>query len=190
MARKKTKSDEIYNARRRYRRQAERYAKKAESATGATKTRYEMQARSSIEKAISTYENKEKPRGKLKTMAEAFSVGYKQNANIGKLVERSINELASSKKNTREEMAENILSIDNIGSRFYGGLSEIWTVNEESRQAPNKAILEYFGAKDIMEVLEKIENAGIDIYTPEGNGTDYRTIQLQIQQFILQNRKS
>lgn len=189
MARKKTKSDEIYNARRRYRRQAERYEKKASATTGATKARYEAQARIAIEKGLALYQDEEKPQGKLKTMAQAFNVGFSNKQSVGKLVERSINELVSKKTNTREEMAQEILSIDNIGSRFYGGLSEIWTMTPESRNAPNKAILEYFGAKDIMEVIEKLEQAGIDIYSPESNGVDYHTIQLQIQEFILQNRK-
>ena len=45
MARAKRESDNVYNARRRYRRQAERYLAKAEKASGIRKARYEAQER-------------------------------------------------------------------------------------------------------------------------------------------------
>ena len=86
-------------------------------------------------------------------------------------------------------MARDILSTGNVGSRFYGGLVQVWDETEESRQHPNRAILEFFGAESIMDVLEELEAQGIDLYTPDENDDVYKSAQLKLQQYILKTRR-
>ena len=197
-ARARKRSDDTYNARRRFTREAERYMKKADTVTGAAKSRYERLAEKSMTQAAALYKGKPKGRNKLTEMgkkigvdpfdkAKAFAAGYKagkQNV-TGKLIARSYERLEKNKQQTREEMAKDILSTDNIGSRFYGGLSEIWTQDEESRQHPDAAITEFFGVDSIADVLEQLEEAGIDIYAADENNSNYKSIQLKIQELIM-----
>lgn len=204
MARAKRQSDDVYNARRRYRRQAERYLAKAEKASGIRKARYEAQARDATIKASQLYAKGQKPQGQVKALMErqgidsntiaAVSVarGYKSGG-IGRIVERlvdqSLNALVGSKPETRDQMARDILSTGNVGSRFYGGLVQVWDETEESRRHPNRAILEFFGAESIMDVLEELEAQGIDLYTPDENDDVYKSVQLKLQQHILKIRR-
>ena len=197
-ARVRKRSDDTYNARRRFMREAERYMKKADTVTGAAKSRYERLAEKSMTQAAALYKGKPKGRNKLTEMgkkigvdpfdkAKAFAAGYKagkQNV-TGKLIARSYERLEKNKQQTRGEMAKDILSTDNIGSRFYGGLSEIWTQDEESRQHPDAAITEFFGVDSIADVLEQLEEAGIDIYAADENNSNYKSIQLKIQELIM-----
>ena len=55
-ARAKKASDEIYNARRRFTRKAERYMKQADKSYGAARERYMELAKREAEKALSTYD--------------------------------------------------------------------------------------------------------------------------------------
>ncbi len=201
--RKHKPSDDIYNARRRMTRAAERYAKKAETASGVEKSRYERLAQAQIEKSILTYQKE--PLGKTAELAEklgvtrksalagAFAKGFTGSnkltqAQVTQVVKWSMESLTGKAQERRDTMAKEILKIDNIGSRFYGGLVDVWGGTEESRKHPNQAILEYFGANSIMDVLEKLEAAGIDIYTPTENSDTYKSIQVQVQDFILASR--
>lgn len=204
MARAKRQSDDIYNARRRYRRQAERYLAKAEKASGLKRARYEAQARDATIKASQLYAKGQKPQGQVKALMErqgidsstiaAVSVarGYKSGGiggNVERLVDQSLNALVGSKPETRDQMARDILSTGNVGSRFYGGLVQVWDGTEESRRHPNRAILEFFGKESIMDVLEELEAQGIDLYTPDVNDDVYKSVQLKLQQYILKIRR-
>lgn len=204
MARAKRESDNVYNARRRYRRQAERYLAKAEKASGIKKARYEAQARDATMKAAQLYAKGQKPQGQVKALMErqgidsstiaAVSVakGYKSGGigrSVERLVDQSLDALAGSKPETRDQMAHDILSTGNAGSRFYGGLVQVWDGTEESRRHPNRAILEFFGAESIMDVLEELEAQGIDLYTPDENDDVYKSVQLKLQQYILKTRR-
>ena len=204
MARAKRQSDDVYNARRRYRRQAERYLAKAEKASGIRKARYEAQARAATIKAAQTYAQGQKPQGQVKALMERQGIGSStiaavsvarghKSGGIGRSVERlvdqSLNALVGSKPETRDQMARDILSTGNVGSRFYGGLVQVWDGTEESRRHPNRAILEFFGAESIMDVLEKLEEQGIDLYTPDVNDDVYKSVQLKLQQYILKIRR-
>lgn len=193
MARAKRASDETYNARRRYRRQAQRYLKKAESSTGATRSRYESLARRSIEKAVATYAKGSKPQGKVGALAERLGVqqrGPVSNSTLSELINSSRDALQGSQRMmSRADTARSILS-GNVASRFYAGLIGIWGRTEETRQAPNKTILDYFGADNMLDVLEMLEQAGIDLYSPEPpEGDMYHAIALQIQHYVLVNRR-
>lgn len=207
MARQRKASDDVYNARRRFRREAERAMRRAEGATGLEKARYEAQAKQAVGKALATYAPKSKDQGAVGKLAkqlgvtrgsvyaQAFGAGLKgakgglSTANIAKAIEASYSTLSST-ATSRDQMARDILSIGNVGSRFYGGLVDIWGKNEESRKHPNKAILEYFGKSSMMDVIEELERAGVDIYTAEENAKTYKSAQLKLQEYILTNRKA
>ena len=75
MARAKRDSDDVYNARRRYRRQAERYLAKAEKASGLERARYQAQARNATIKAAQTYARGQKPQGQVKALMERQGIG-------------------------------------------------------------------------------------------------------------------
>ena len=204
MARGKRQSDNVYNARRRYRRQAERYLAKAEKASGLKRARYQAQARDATIKAAQLYAKGQKPQGQVKSLMERQGIdsstiaavsaakGYKSGGiggNVERLVNQSLNALVGNREKTRDQMARDILSTGNVGSRFYGGLVQVWDETEESRRHPNRAILEFFGAESIMDVLEELEAQGIDLYTPDENDDVYKSVQLKLQQYILKTRR-
>ena len=203
MARAKRQSDNVYNARRRYRRQAERFIKKADESSGILKSRYEAQARNATINALSTYAKGQQPKGRVKQLTEmlgidaktvqqvAFAKGMQSGGVstglVSRLVQRSKQALASAE--TRDEMAKEILSIGNVGSRFYGGLVDIWGDTPEHRKHPNQPILEFFGTDSIMDVIEDLEAEGIDLYTPDENEDIYKSAQLALQQYILKVKR-
>ena len=204
VARAKRQSDDVYNARRRYRRQAERYLAKAEEASGLKRARYQAQARNATIKAAQTYARGQKPQGQVKALMERQGIGagtiaavsaakgYKSGGigdGVRRLVNQSLSALVGKEQKTRDQMARDILSTGNVGSRFYGGLVQIWDETEESRKHPNRAILEFFGADSIMDVIEKLEDQGIDLYTPDENDDVYKSAQLKLQQYILKTRR-
>lgn len=204
MARAKRQSDNVYNARRRYRRQAERYLAKADKASGLKRSRYQAQARDATIKAAQTYAQGQEPQGRVKALMERQGIdrgiiaavsaakGYKSGGvgrNVERLVSQSLNALVGNRQKTRDQMARDILSTGNVGSRFYGGLVQVWDETEESRRHPNRAILEFFGAESIMDVLEELEAQSIDLYTPDENDDVYKSVQLKLQQYILKTRR-
>ena len=204
VARAKRQSDDVYNARRRYRRQAERYLSKAEKASGLERARYQAQARNATIKAAQTYARGQKPQGQVKALMERQGIGtgviaavsaakgYKSGGigeGVRRLVNQSLSALVGKDEKTRDQMARDILSTGNVGSRFYGGLVQVWDETEESRQHPNRAILEFFGADSIMDVLEELEAQGIDLYAPDENDDVYKSAQLKLQQYILKTRR-
>lgn len=205
MARARKASDDVYNARRRFRRQAERYIQKMEGASGLTKARYEAQARNAVMNAMRTYSGGQKPQGQVAKLAERLNVtqgsivarsalkgaqGTKVRASeVNALIQRSFTTLSGAETSNRDNMAREILSSGNIGSRFYGGLVQIWDGSEESRQHPNQAILDFFGKSSLMDVIEELEEQGIDLYAPDENDDVYKSAQLQLQKFVLQTRR-
>ena len=203
MPREKRESDETYNARRRYRRQAERFIKKADESSGILKSRYEAQARSAIINALSTYAKGQQPKGRVKQLTEmlgidaktvqqvAFAKGMRSGGVstglVSRLVQRSKQTLVSAE--TRDEMAKEILSTGNVGSRFYGGLVDIWGDTPDHREHPNQSILDFFGTDSMMDVIEDLEAEGIDLYTPDENEDVYKSAQLTLQQYILKVKR-
>lgn len=203
MSREKRDSDETYNARRRYRRQAERFIKKADESSGILKSRYEAQARNATINALSTYAKGQQPKGRVKQLTEmlgidaktvqqvAFAKGMQSGGVttglVSRLVQRSKQTLASAE--TRDEMAKEILSTGNVGSRFYGGLVDIWGDTPEHREHPNQSILDFFGTDSMMDVIEDLEAEGIDLYTPDENEDVYKSAQLALQQYILKVKR-
>lgn len=190
MPRARRESDDVYNARRRFRRQAERYIKKANQSSGTQKARYMQQARNSVMDAIATYESGRKPRGKVAEVAQQLGVtrgtmvargffhGAIQSDDTHELVLKSYSALAKVGE-TRTQMARNLLQ-GNVGNRFYAGLSDIWAGTAEGRRDPEAAIVKHFGVSSLMDVVEELEDAGIDIYTPEVEGQGYQKLALQV----------
>lgn len=191
MARARKNSDDVYNARRRFRRQAERYIKKANETSGVAKNRYESMARNALEKAITSYAGN-KPQGKIAQLAEKLNITqaridivrtnetktkeYREN-----FITKSKSALFTSNKDkSRDDMAKDILSDKNVASAFYGGLSDIWANTEVGRENPNQVITEYYNVESIMDIIEMLENAGVDIYKPSENGDTYMDIALKI----------
>lgn len=191
MARARKRSDDVYNARRRFRRQAERYIKKANETSGVAKNRYESMARNALEKAIASYAGN-KPQGKIAQLAEKLNITQarinivrsdkavtkEDRANF--IIESRSALFKANKDKSRDDMAKNILSDKNVASAFYGGLSDIWANTEVGRENPNQAITEYYNVESIMDVIEMLENAGVDIYKPSENGDTYMDVALKI----------
>lgn len=191
MARARKRSDDVYNARRRFRRQAERYIKKANETAGVAKNRYESMARNALEKAIASYAGN-KPQGRIAQLAEKLNimqarikmvrsekaVTKEDRANF--IAESRSALFTSGKDKSRDDMAKDILSDKNVASAFYGGLSDIWANTEVGRENPNQAITEYYNVESIMDVIEMLENAGVDIYKPSENGDTYMDVALKI----------
>lgn len=191
MARARKRSDDVYNARRRFRRQAERYIKKANETAGVAKSRYESMARNALEKAIASYAGN-KPQGKIAQLAEKLNITQarinivrsdkavtkEDRANF--IIESRSALFKANKDKSRDDMAKNILSDKNVASAFYGGLSDIWANTEVGRENPNQAITEYYNVESIMDVIEMLENAGVDIYKPSENGDTYMDVALKI----------
>ena len=190
MARARKKSDDVYNARRRFRRQAERYAKKAETSTGATSSRYRALAQEAIEKALSTYQTK-RAAEQSSINDLAVRVGARRGVqdsrrDITSLINES-ERLIPSQSDLRDAEAKAILSRGNIGSRFYGSLVEVWQGSDDIDQA----IKDYFGADSLMDVLEELENVANIYDSPDEtvNPSDGLST-LQIQRYVTQREKA
>ena len=190
MARARKKSDDVYNARRRFRRQAERYAKKAETSTGAASSRYRVLAQEATEKALSTYQTK-RAAEQSSINDLAARIGARRGAQDSRRDIRSLisesERLTPSQSDLRDAEAKAILSRGNIGSRFYGSLVEVWQGSDDIDQA----IKDYFGADSLMDVLEELENVANIYDSPDEtvNPSDGLST-LQIQRYVTQREKA
>lgn len=157
--------DELYNARRRYTRSAQRYMKMAEGETGILSERYKELARGELKKALGTYE-KEPTSKPVKDLMNRLGVGKQSAKGMDKerLVRESKRSLASSMKDSevrREREARAILN-SKIGHRIYGGTVSIW----KGREDIDAAIMEHFGVDSMADVIDLLEQE-IDIYQVE-----------------------
>ena len=103
MARAKRQSDDVYNARRRYRRQAERYLAKAEKASGLKRARYQAQARAATIKAAQTYAQGQEPQGQVKSLMERQgidrgTIAAVSAAKVERLANQSLNALVGNRE--------------------------------------------------------------------------------------------
>lgn len=162
-AQKKKLNLERSNARRRFRRAAERYEKMARSTIGTTAERYET----------------------LASRARMQAQSLKADLNIQKqidIINESLETLQSrrSDKFQRGEMEASEILRSSIGSRIFAGTKEIWeNVPEESRL---QTLRDHFGVKSNMELIEKIEKiTGGKIYADPDNSYKYDEVKLMIQ---------
>lgn len=177
----KTKSDEEYNARRRYRRAAERAMKQAERASGVAKARFEALARENIRKAESTYKARPKKGAQVtEAMREKIGGDFQPTLNErARALEESESALAGAQ--SAKKMAQDLLSTENIRSRFYGGLVEIW----RGRSDRNQALYEFFGTDDMSLIMAYVETVAPGIYDLEGDSSSiYDKAKLLLQQYV------
>lgn len=147
--RKRKSSDENYNARRRYLRNAERYLNKADATIGAEASRYKALAREFTAKAAELYtRNADIERsGAFNKLSERLGINVSEFMQGRKPTEREKRRgetlIRESRETTlpdggrgmtradivkfrREQEAQAILHSD-VGSRIYAGTVEIWT---------------------------------------------------------------
>ena len=178
--------DLAWNARRRYARQAERYAKRARGASGIEKSRLENLASSALEKALQTYEDPSKAKSSMITdLAKELDVRIptrkpsekRRSKAIGESEELALESSLSDDETRRELEAQSILSSD-IGNRVYGALVDIWKDSDYADR--NQAIMDYFGADSMADVLQAIEDAGIDLYADPESMERYQEVRTAI----------
>lgn len=181
MARRKRQSDENYNARRRYRRAAERAMKQAGKAKGVAKSRFEALARENIRKAESTYS---------KRPGKGAQVTEKMRNMIGRDFQPTLQERARALQGSKEalagaqnaqRMAQELLRTENIRSRFYGGLVEIWRDSSDR----NQAIYEFFGTDDMSMIMAYVETIAPGIYDRADEDSEkYEDVKLKLQRYV------
>ena len=199
-ARAKKASDEVYNARRRYTRKAERYMKQAGSSYGASRERYIYLAKREAEKALSTYEKEpsfQKLSKGLQRVALETDAQFSKPANDAqrqKLISRSKRSLESNIKGRREYEGRAIMS-SSVGSRIIAALEPIWrdyaSINPETGKTEvdwneaSRAIFEYMseqGGKPIndwlgvIEAFEQNPEIGSDLYKDPKNDIRYDAV--------------
>lgn len=179
-------SDDAYNARRRYYRQAQRYERQAAKASTPTEAgRLRKLGARALENAIKTYEDPTKvrvsrPIAELQKSLQVEKPLRKPSENYRQLIIDESKKKATEKGMTdferRETEASEILT-GAIGRRVFGATSEIWKDAEDREDA----ILKYFGAASMMDVIEAIEDAGIDLYSDPESEQKYDEIRTAIE---------
>lgn len=200
-ARAKKASDEVYNARRRFTRKAERYMKQADNSYGASRERYIELAKREAEKALSTYDKEpsfQKLSKGLQRVALETNAQFVEPANDAqrqKLISRSERALESKIQDRREYEGRAIMS-SSIGSRIMASLEPIWRQYAEYNEKTEKygiknwdvvapKIFEYMSEQtgkkitDWMGVIEAFENnpeIGADLYKDPKNDIRYDAV--------------
>lgn len=177
MARAKRMSDRLYNIRRRYRRQAERYEKQAASAaTDKERAALEASAEAARAAAAATYVNPEGASRRNATETSDFisKTVYQQE-------ERSLSTLAGAATTDRERRDQQARAILSGGraDAFYAATRDLWTDaggdgERKRREDVNEAIVQGFrdrgfAVSDIIDVMQTLsELTGVDYLTPQG----------------------
>lgn len=206
MANRSKKADEIYNARRRYTRAAERYLDKAENSSGATAARYRQLANVSYQNAVSLYGSSSpaKKSAGIKRLEAKFGFDDERvnSARREDRVEQSFFSLESSLADVdvrREQEARTLLNDDTIGSRILGGLVDVWKgpaiVTDENglSRVDNKkivpALLDYFKVDSLADMISKLEDSiGSSLYDLKGNIEDiYEYVRITIAEKVRDN---
>lgn len=199
MARNRKASDSAYNARRRYGRAAERYIKKANQSSGATAERYKALARENYEKAMRTYDPKttQNVAGRLREVGNALGAQLTPE-NMRTMINKDISDsrrrnlIESSTQSLegtddvarREREARTLLSNTNVGHKIMAGLIEVWEGAEDREQA----ILDYFGADSLADVIDTLEEKlGDRLYATDDIGSTYAIVKLEIQNMVADN---
>lgn len=186
MARMRKTGDAAYNARRRYYRQAERYEKQATQAGTAIEAgRLRKLGSRALEKAMQTYDDPTKARfskpiqdlqRSLNPNAPLRKPGAGYRSNIIEESEKTATVGGMSEYEMQEYEAGEILT-GSIGRRVFGAFADVWKDSEDREGA----ILDYFGTSNMMEVIEAIEDAGIDIYSDPESEQKYDEIRTAIE---------
>lgn len=149
MARRGKDSDDVYNARRRYYRAAQRHLDRAGKLSGVSASRERQLARAEFERALETYDptqrqkiskpmqriaselgvDIQKERPKLEKGEDMSKARERYLEKVGKLEKESLKSLEgemSDAEKRREREAETLFGIQNISHRILGGLVDIW----------------------------------------------------------------
>lgn len=207
--RNRERSDNAYNARRRYYRSAERNLKKAEGATGANAQRYRALARKDLENALDTYDPtapKQKISNPIKNLASQLGIDIEaQRAEFisasEKERERAISksygklESALQDENARREMeARELFNNPQVGSRIIGGFVDVWRdkfLGDEGEFDKSKIIpvlFDYFEVNSLADLLDKVESiVGDMLYAQDDSGIMYETVKILIQTKVADN---
>lgn len=204
-------SDDVYNARRRFARAAERNLEKAKETSGATSERYRQLARQNLESAIDLYDSKSLNRKSAQRIRQAAGElgvdleGAKADtgrANKLDVMSRSFSTLESNLADDnfrREQEARALLNDDRIGSRILGGLVDVWrdkaTIVDENGIAKidnakiMPALFDYFGVENLADMLDKLEDSiGSKLYEMRGDADNiYEHVKVLIQTKVLEN---
>lgn len=205
MAKRNKQADEVYNARRRYTRSAERYLDKAEASSGATAGRYRQLAKTNYQSAVALYgDNPSRKSAGIKRLEAEFGF-YEEKTSSRKLddyVSQSYFQLESNLNDEsvrREQEARALLNDDTIGSRILGGLVDIWkdnaTVTDDNgmTRVDNKkivpALLDYFKVDSLADMIAKLEESiGSSLYDLKGNLEDvYEYVRIVIAEKVRDN---
>lgn len=214
-ARTKVASDDVYNARKRFARSSLRNLKKADKSSGATAAKYRQLATEDLRQAIETYDKTKTNPNYLKEIRQAAAeLGIDITQKIEQLPKVNKKEqqrridasFSTLEKNLKDEefrrvkQARTLLSNDEIGSRIYGSLVDIWkkdaTVYDPEHgvyTVDNKKIeqlvISYFNVDNIADVLDKLEElVGEDLYSLNSSNIDiYEYVKLTIQEKIVDN---
>ena len=209
MARKRKSSDADYNARRREYRAAQRYLKKSNETTGATSAQNRALAKEHLMNALETYDPTQRQQisSQIVNLAAEFGIdvqGQREQLITSNESQRrkarlkSFRALESARKDPEKRKqieAKEIISNPELGKRIMGGLVDIWkpAVQKgksaaENRAAAQKAVFEYFGVDNWVDVLKKIEqNVGSELYAIGNELEIYDTVRIAIQKGVRGN---
>lgn len=205
MARAAKKSDTTYNTRRRFRRAAERFLKKADEATSTMeRERWEAAAQDAVTKAISTYEPGSEVRGVVADVAKRAGVDPSnvlrvqsiadeaQRDTLTKKREEQSQKLTATNLQSRDAQGRAILNTRNIGHSIFGGLKKLWYTegDAEGNANPLPKVLEALGLHDALELVEYIENYAPDLYKKGKLDDDeiYEIVRAQLNYFVTSGR--
>lgn len=214
-ARAKTKADEIYNARRRYYRAAQRNLKKAEQSSGATAARYRNLAKQNLDDAMATYDlgitqmfskpieniarelgvDIKKRRENLQRLSEQEQGRYRaRREKIAGQESKKVLEGSLQDESIRAEYEARALFNSPIGSRILGGLVDVWrepATDKNGKVDKSKiipAILDYFKVDSLSDVLNKLEKVlGESLYSNPENTDIYENVKIIIQTAVASN---
>lgn len=207
-----TKGDDVYNARRREVRAAQRYYDEANESSGATRKRNLMLAREHYERALETYA----PGNKQKLSAPIRKLGAELGIDTNKrraefeakseaaqkreltlyekkrktFEERSLETLESNLKDTeyRKEKESKVLLNSIVGKRILAGLVDVWGEYAGDREAVTKSIFDYLNVDNWSDVIAKIEKAvGDSLYSVSGEDDFYEIVKTAIQTMVVDN---
>lgn len=159
MARAHRASDDAYNARRRFKREAARLERQAGRAFGSYSERLKNAAEELRKKASNLYHDPER--------------GYRAD-----LLRQS-----ESVRSMSEERQTDILLSSNIGSRIYAGTRELW-IDESDPNLREQRILEAFGVQSMLDVLKILEKQLGETLYSEDTTENYDAVTLAIAELI------
>lgn len=185
--------DDATNARKRYVRQAERYMRQSDSNMGIAADRFRYLAAQAVASALQTYEKLpalQRMQKSLRDLATRLDIPLEPALNRkerSKVIAQSVTALDRSKtKAEREEFIGRKLMSSFVGHRIYGATEHIWRekalrFDEQGKayidkEAQEQAILDYFQADNMFQVIQRFEEDIPDLYKAPKSTIQYDDI--------------